>query len=339
MLIKWSFGLTYTNALFIIASGIIAYTTIGGFVAINWLDFFQGMLIFFALLIVPTVTILNIGGIENLIVKTNNINLGFFKLFDDITILGVISLFCWGLGYFGQPHILARFMAVRGIGELPTARRISISWMSLSMFGAVMTGWAGYIFFIEKPLAKPETVFIALSYLLFNPWITGILLSAVLSAILSTVAAQILMASSIFTEDFYSGSINKILVNRIVTVIIVVIACFLALDPNLTVMQSVAFPWCGLGASFGPIILFSLYWRRTTLKAAIAGILVGAITVILFEIFVTNSNWVEASGILVGFSLLPAFILSSIVIIIVSLSDAKSALELQPEFDKMLDRL
>lgn len=319
ILIKLIFDIDYTTALLLSSSVIVIYTVIGGFLAVNWIDFFQGSLMLVSLLIVPIVSIYSLGGIENIISDFVQNTPNSLNFFNEVTILGVLSLFSWGLGYFGQPHINVRFMAIRSTKELPIARRLCMSWMLLSLVGAVATGLVGASYFRTSPLEQSDTVFIALSNALFNPWVAGILLSAILSAVMSTVSAQVLMTSSIIIEDFYHGLIRKkssdfeyLVVSRIIVIIISCIAIYLASDPNRTIMQSVAIAWSGLGASFGPVLISTLYYKKMNKQATIAGILTGAITVLLWEFFV------DIPGALPGLEMFPGFVLSFIVIYIFS---------------------
>lgn len=320
-----TFNINYLPALFISAGVVVLYTTIGGFLAVSWIDFFQGSLMFVSLLVVPAVGFMNINGVGHTLGQIIASKPDFLNVFHDITFLGIVSLFAWGLGYFGQPHINLRFMAIRSVKELPLARRLCMSWMTLSLFGAVLTGLVG--FFLYHPIDKGEqdTVFILLSRNLFNPWVTGILLSAILSAIMSNVSAQILMSASILVEDFYRGIFRKhasnkecLWVGRLFLLLMAGIAISIATLPKATIFKLVGFAWSGLGASFGPAMLFSLYWRRMTRAGAIAGVLVGCLGVIAWGYFINIGGRLSCSGILPGFEILPSFILSSIAIIFVS---------------------
>ncbi len=346
VLIEIIFGLSYQASLYISAIVIIIYTAIGGFLAINRVDFFQGTLMFFALLVVPCVTFIDLGGVAKTISALDVINSKLLNVFSNVKILGIISFAAWGLGYFGQLHILSRFMAIKSIKELPIAKRICMSWMVISLMCAVVVGLVGIKYYISNPLANHETIFIALSRDLFNPWITGILLSAILSAIMSTVSAQILMSGSIIVEDFYRALFRKngsskeyLLAGRIAVPAIAFVAVFLASDPDLTVLDSVGLAWSGLGASFGPIILFSLFWKNTTKQGAIAGITIGAVTVIMWEVILKKyvGGFFAHPDLITGFSLLPAYILSSASIIIVSKLTAKKSdfTLIHNEFEKM----
>jgi sodium/proline symporter len=335
-------GVEYLPALFITASVIVTYTAIGGFLAVSWIDFFQGTLMFLALLVVPIVTCMNMGGLTETIETINTNSPVHLNMFDNITFLGLLSLFAWGLGYFGQLHINTRFMAIRSIRELPLARFICINWMTLALGGAVATGLFGFVFFNNQPLERQDTVFIVLAQRLFNPWIAGILLSAVISAVMSTVSAQILMSSSILVEDFYHGLFRKnasdkenLWASRIILLGVASVAISIAASPNRTIMQAVGFAWSGLGSAFGPTLLFSLFWRRMTRVAAICGIITGGGMVLLWGILAyAMGDAFTNPDILPGFEMLPGFITSCIVIYVVALRTPMPSAEVLAEFDK-----
>lgn len=319
MLFKLLFGISYHQGLLIGWLVIVLYSTIGGFLAVSWIDFLQGSLMFVALLVVPAYTAHHLGSWVDVyhIVQQHSVTLTQFTY--DIHSLSLLSLLAWGLGYFGQPHILVRFMAIRDPDELSSARWICMSWMSLALLGAVLTGFSAIAFFTQTPLAKPESAFLELAKALFNPWITGVLLAAVLSAIMSTIAAQLLAAGSAAAVDYYawirtraSGK-EMMVVARVSVLIISGIAAYLSLNPETTILNLVAYAWSGIGAAFGPLILISLYWPRMTRLSALVGMLVGAIAVIIW------SKLAFLGGIFELYSLLPGFILSSIAIIITSL--------------------
>lgn len=345
LLIQHTFnGVDYMTALLITAGIIVTYTAIGGFLAVSWIDFFQGSLMFLALLIVPIVTCINLGGMDNSVQQISNIRSEHLDIFSDVTTLGLLSLFAWGLGYFGQLHINTRFMAIRSVKELPLARFICMSWMSLALAGAVATGLLGFAFFNSQPLAKPDTVFIVLSQQLFNPWITGMLLAAVISAVMSNASAQILMSSSILVEDFYHGMFRKnasdkenLWASRTIVLAVALIAVTIAANSGRSIMESVGFAWAGLGSAFGPVLLFSLFWRRTTRIAAVSGIITGALVVLLWGVL----TWIYGDSfkhpdIKYGFEMLPGFISSCIVIVLVSLYSKPPSQEIISEFDKTM---
>ena len=236
-----------------------------------------------------------------------------------MTFISFVSLIAWGLGYVGQPHILARFMATENPLKLVTARRIAMGWMLIVLFGSVLTGLAGIAYFSGQPLNNPETVFIALSQNLFNPWIAGIITAAILSAIMSTVDSQLLVSSSVISEDFYrvfvrpNASEKELLtVSRAAVIGIALFALLIASDRDSRVLDLVSYAWAGFGASFGPVVVFSLFWRKMTARSAIAGMLLGAVTVVfwsnmsggIFDLYEIVPGFVFGSIAIVGFSLL-----------------------------------
>lgn len=344
LLIQHTFvGVEYIPALLISSAVIVTYTAIGGFLAVSWVDFFQGTLMFVALLVVPVVTCFSMGGIDTSIEQMATISPQHLNAFENLTFLGLVSLFAWGLGYFGQLHINTRFMAIRSIRELPVARMICMNWMTLALMGAVATGLFGYIFYHSAPLAKPDTVFIVLSQQLFNPWIAGILLSAVTSAIMSTVSSQILMSASILVEDFYHGLFRKqasdrenLWASRIILLLVASIAIAIAASPHSSIFEAVGFAWSGLGASFGPVLIFSLFWRRMTRQAAICGILSGTALVLLWGAVLKHLGVFVSPDILPGFEMVPGFIGSCIVIVIVALRSTPPSAAVLAEFDQTL---
>lgn len=342
ILLQSIFAIDYFTSLLIVALSIVLYTAIGGFLAVSWVDCFQGILIFVSLITVPVIAIVFLGGYQNTIYEINNFNADFLSPLANVKPLTLLSLAAWGLGYFGQPHILARFMAIRNHKELGIASRICISWMSLSLGGAVLTGLVGVVFFLSQPLEKPATVFIMLAQNLFKPWLAGIFISAVLSAIMSAVSSQILMSASILVEDFYRGYFRKnasnteyVWAGRVLLVVVASIAIILASNQHATIFQAVGFAWSGLGASFGPVTLFSLYWSRTNKYGAIAGVLTGAIMVLLWGMLSKYCSLLSHPDLFAGIEILPAFVVSSLSIIIVSLMTSKPSNKVIDSFNKM----
>lgn len=319
ILFEQVFSLDYHWALIIGAASILSYTAIGGFLGVCWTDTVQGIMMLLALLIVPAIAISSMGGWDaTLSVTVPVAPPGTFDAFHDTTIAGAFSLMAWGLGYFGQPHILARFMAIRDPRDMPEAQMIGMTWMVLALYGAVATGIAGIGYFASAPLDNPETVFLALSQALFSPWLASILLAAVLAAIMSTVSSQLLVSSSVIAEDFWKRLLRPeaeakelLRVGRFSVVVISLVAFVLALDRDSTVLSLVAYAWAGFGAAFGPVVVFSLFWFRMTRDGALAGMLTGAVTVIV---------WKQLSGGLFEvYEILPGFILASAAIMLVSL--------------------
>lgn len=326
-LFESTFGLSYDWAMLAGAGATIAYTFIGGFLAVSWTDTIQASLMMFALILTPIMVMVNAGGFTDALANIQSLNPDYTNIFAHMDLIAIISLLGWGLGYFGQPHILARFMAADSHEVMKNARRISMTWMILCLAGAITVGFFGIAFFANNPnLAylidngKHERIFIELSKLLFNPWIAGILLAAILAAVMSTLSCQLLVCSSALTEDFYRAFIRPkakqrelVWVGRIMVLLVSVIAILLAINPNNSVLDLVSHAWAGFGAAFGPIVVFSVFWARMTRNGALAGMITGAITVLLW----INFNWFEL------YSLIPGFLFASIAIIIFSLLDKK----------------
>lgn len=349
LLFEASFGMTYTQALWIGALVIISYTFLGGFLAVSWTDFFQGLLMFLALVIVPIRAISEIGGWSETVNAVGAIDATYLDAFQGATVIGVVSLLAWGLGYFGQPHIVTRFMAVKSVKEIPKARAIGMTWMILALFGAIFTGFVGIAYFSAngpggQPLADGahETVFILFTYLLFDPWVSGFLLAAILAAIMSTIDSQLLVSSSALAEDLYKGFIRKdasekelVFVGRIGVVVIALVAIMLAYNPNSSVLDLVGYAWAGFGAAFGPVLILALFWKRMTRNGALVGMITGGVTVIVWAELDTWFNLsAEQFPILGLYEIIPGFLLAFIAIMVVSLLDKEPSKEIQEEFDR-----
>ncbi|ABR74278.1 sodium:proline symporter [Actinobacillus succinogenes] len=340
------FSVNYHTALWYGALATVIYTFIGGFLAVSWTDTIQATLMIFALILTPVFIIINIGGLDAFTFTIAQAELAankdFTDLFTGTTPLGLFSLAAWGLGYFGQPHILARFMAAYSAKSLNKARRISMTWMILCLLGAIGIGFFGIAYFHANPEvaatvnAEHEQVFIELSKLLFNPWIAGILLSAILAAVMSTLSCQLLIASSAITEDFYKGFIRPgasdkelVWLGRIMVLTIAGLAIWIAQDENNKVLKLVEFAWAGFGSAFGPVVLLSLFWKRMTSSGAMAGMLVGAVIVFGWK------HWVPADSIWHGvYEMIPAFGLASLSVIIVSLLSPKPERQIEETFNR-----
>lgn len=317
-LFEATFGLDYTLALWIGGIVIISYTFLGGFMAVSWTDFFQGIMMFCALLLVPVVAVVSIGGWQETTSQVGAINASFNDIMSGMTVFGIVSLMAWGLGYFGQPHILARFMAIRSPEEVPLARMIGIGWMVFSLFGAIFVGYVGIAYFADDPLENSETVFITLVNLLMHPWVAGILLAAILAAVMSTVDSQLLVSSSAVAQDFYKPFLRPrasdqelVWVGRGAVIAIALFALYIASNPDSRVLELVSYAWGGFGAAFGPVIILSLFWRNMTRNGAIAGIVVGALTVVIWKQL--------EGGVFDMYEILPGFILCTIAVVLVSL--------------------
>ncbi|WP_162166492.1 sodium/proline symporter PutP [Campylobacter fetus] len=319
-LFETTFGFAYENALTTGTLIIVIYTFLGGYKAVCWTDLVQGLLMMSALIIVPIAMIYHIGGFGEAINIIENIKPGALLMNEGIGVLGLISTLAWGLGYFGQPHILVRFMSIRSVKDIPTATFIGISWMVISLIGACLIGVVGiaYVYKFNLSLSDPEKIFIVMSQLLFNPWISGILLSAILAAIMSTASSQLLVSSSTIAEDFYRRIFNKTAssktvmnLGRVGVLIVALVAFIISTDKNSSILSIVAYAWAGFGASFGSVMLFSLFWSNMTRLGAIAGMIVGAITVVVYKNFLSAYLYI--------YEIVPGFIFASLAIIVVSL--------------------
>ncbi|MEP6907109.1 MAG: sodium/proline symporter PutP [Pseudoxanthomonas sp.] len=315
------FGLPYAQAMFWGAAVTIAYTFIGGFLAVSWTDTVQATLMIFALLLVPIFTVIGVGGLTPAMALIQQADPARLEWVGKGGVIAIISSMAWGLGYFGQPHVLARFMAADSLATIPRARRIGMSWMVLCLAGAMATGFLGIAWFAAHPEvagpvnANPERVFVALSELLFNPWVAGVLLSAILAAVMSTLSAQLLVSSSALTEDFYRGFLRPkagqselVWFGRAMVLMVALLAVWIARDPDSRVLGLVSYAWAGFGAAFGPVVLLSLFWKRMTRNGALAGMVVGAVTVVL---------WKQTGSAL--YEIVPGFFAATAAIIVVSL--------------------
>ncbi|SLL15486.1 Sodium/proline symporter [Mycobacteroides abscessus subsp. abscessus] len=335
-LFESSFNTDYKVGLFITAGVVVAYTLFGGFLAVSMTDFVQGVIMFIALILVPVVAFTDIGGVQNTFQEIKNVDPSLLDFFKGTSFLGIISLLAWGLGYFGQPHIIVRFMAIGSIKQLKTARRIGMSWMIVSIIGAMLTGLIGIAYYSMhgQELADPETIFIGFSTILFHPLITGFLLAAILAAIMSTISSQLLVTASSLTEDFYKTFLRRdasdkelVLIGRITVLIVALIGISLSINPNDTILGLVGYAWAGFGSAFGPVILLSLHWKRMTKWGALTGMLVGAITVLIWaNIPVLQETLYE---------MIPGFLLSTITVVLVSLATQKPSKEIEEHYHQM----
>ena len=290
------FGLPYAQALWWGAAATILYTLIGGFLAVSWTDTVQATLMIFALLLTPVIVILSVGGPGETLRVIEQVDPSRLQWIGGGGLVAVVSALAWGLGYFGQPHILARFMAADSLAVIPQARRIGMTWMVLCLLGAIAVGLSGIAWATQHPqqagvLAEnPERVFIVLAEALFNPWVAGVLLSAILAAVMSTLSCQLLVCSSALTEDFYRGFLRPnagprelVWIGRAAVLAVALLAIFIARDPDSRVLGLVSYAWAGFGAAFGPVVLLSLAWGRMTGVGALAGMVAGALTVVLWK--------------------------------------------------------
>lgn len=306
---------------------VLAYTVVGGFLAVSLTDFCQGVIMMLALVIMPAVVLFGSGGggISQASETLAQVDPNFLSLTNGLTIIGFLSAVTWGLGYFGQPHIIVRFMAIRKISEVSKARNIGMSWMGISLIGAVCVGVFGRAYAVRNGLdvEDSETIFIVLADLLFHPLVTGFLFAALLAAVMSTISSQLLVASSSLTEDFYRLFLRKeategetVTVGRISVLLVGVVAAFIARDPNSQVLGLVSNAWAGFGAAFGPLIILSLTWSRMSGTGAVAGLVGGALTVIVWISLGLNSSFLGGPGI---YEIIPGFIVAWLAIYVVSL--------------------
>ncbi|UPT78298.1 sodium/proline symporter PutP [Sulfurovum sp. XGS-02] len=339
-LFEATFNITYSDALLIGSFVIVSYTFLGGYNAVSWTDFIQGILMMLALVITPIVVVSELGGITSAVTAIASLEPSHLNMVSGVSLISVISLLAWGLGYFGQPHILVRFMSIRDENETHKAKTIGMSWMILSIIGSLSVGFFGFAYVAANSidLADSEKIFILLSQLVFNPWIAGFLLAAILAAIMSTIDSQLLVSSSVLTRDVYHAILHKeasdkelVWIGRATVILIAVIAWYLSTDENSSVLKLVSYAWAGFGAAFGPLIILSLYSRNITKFGAIAGMVVGALTVII---------WKELEGgVFEIFELLPGFVFSWIAILLFSRYGAANPDSISEKFDEVQSRL
>lgn len=340
-----TFGWPYMTGLLVVAGFTLLYTVFGGFLGVSLTDVAQGLLMLVALVAVPVIATIQLGGPGEVVslISESDLQAGLDHLsftgggMTTASALIIISGLAWGLGYFGQPHILARHFAIRDHKEAKTARRIGTGWVGISMLGAVLTGLIGVAWFQREgeTLEDPETVFLVLSQILFHPFIAGIILAAVLAAIMSTMSSQLIVSSSALVEDIYGlfkrnpNERTQLWLSRGSVVLVSVIAILIAQDPEATVLDLVGFAWAGFGAAFGPMILLALYWRRVTAMGALAGMVAGAAVTYIWG---TVPAIKEAINL---YEIVPGVLVNFAVAIVVSLLTAKPAPEIDEEFTRM----
>lgn len=340
------FGMDYTLGLFLTAGVVIAYTLLGGFLAVSMTDFVQGIIMFLALVLVPMVALDVVGGVTPVIDIVAELNPNHLDIFTGTSALGIVSLMAWGLGYFGQPHIIVRFMAIRSVKDFPVARRIGMSWMIVSLIGAVATGFIGiaYIKQTGGELKDPETIFIVMSQALFHPFVTGFLLAALLAAVMSTISSQLLVTSSALVQDFYKTFFNKtasdshlVMMGRISVFLVALVAIVIALDRSSSILGLVSNAWAGFGAAFGPLVLISLYWRRMNQWGALAGMIAGAGTVLVWIYGPFSVNGQNLDQWL--YAMVPGVVMSAVVIVIVSKLTAAPKVAITEQFEQMCKQM
>ena len=315
-------GVTLTLAV------VLVYTVIGGFLAVSLTDFVQGVIMMVALIIMPLVVLYGEGGggLAQATQTLSTLGPNYLSWFSGLSIVGFLSAVAWGLGYFGQPHIIVRFMAIRSLSEIPKARNIGMSWMVISLIGALSLGIFGRAYAMRNGIevADPETIFIVLADLLFHPLVTGFLFAALLAAVMSTISSQLLVASSSLTEDFYRLFLRKqasekeaVQVGRVCVLLVGVVAAVIAWDPTSKILGLVSHAWAGFGAAFGPLIVLSLTWNRMTGTGAVAGLVVGAVTVMAWIALGWDANFMGGAGV---YEIIPGFAAAWAAIVFVSLA-------------------
>ena len=339
-LFESAFSFDYQTGLLLTSSVVVLYTFLGGFLAVSLTDFVQGTIMVLALVLVPVVVFTKLGGVQPVFETIRLSDPKYLSFFEGTTAIGIFSLLAWGLGYFGQPHILVRFMAIDNVKQLKSARRIGISWMVLTVGGAMLVGLVGiaYTESLNLSIKDPETIFIYFSQTLFHPLIAGFLLAAILAAVMSTISSQLLVTSSSVTEDFYKAFLRRgassrelLLVSRLSVFFVAIVSVLLSLSPNESILDLVGHAWAGFGSAFGPLIILSLLWRPTNKYGAITGMVTGGLTVLIWTYF--DHSYKEM------YSMIPGFILSFVSIIIVSKMTRPPGEVVLQEFDEVKKEL
>ncbi len=356
------FDLPYIPMMILGAVFVLMYTLIGGFLAESVSDFMQAIVMIIALSVVVIVGTVTAGGLDAVIENANNIP-GFFEFFGIATpdtvdgvqqvvngkpswagageygFITILSTTAWGLGYFGMPQVLLRFMAIRNEKELPRSRRIATVWVVISLAIAVFIGVVGRTLYPTELLTSSasENIFILLSTKLLPPLLAGFVMAGILAATISSSDSYLLIAASSFAKNIYQGILNKkasdknvMWLSRLTLLIIALIAILISLDENSVIFTIVSFAWAGFGATFGPLMLFSLFWKRITRWGAVAGMLSGGGMVFIWKLLIR-----PLGGIWNIYELLPAFIFSCICIVVVSLLTKVPSKEIQQEFDEV----
>ncbi|WP_344819884.1 sodium/proline symporter PutP [Microbacterium soli] len=333
-----SFNGNYVVGMLLVSGVTLLYTLFGGFLGASLTDVVQGIMLCIAVLVVPVAAVIAVGGWGETMSLISSLDASHFDWLGgtgltSVTLIGILSGLAWGLGYFGQPHIIVRFMALRTPQAAKSARRIGVTWQVLSLGGAVFGGLVG-VAFIQKEgitLGDPETILLVMSQTLLHPLVAGLVLAAVLAAIMSTFSSQLIVCSSALVEDLYKvlkktppDEKRLVVLGRLCVLGVAIVAMLLAITPNDSILGLVGFAWAGFGASFGPLVLLSLYWRKLTNWGALAGMVVGAVTVFVWAAF--EGGWFEL------YELLPGFVLALITAVIVSLATYKPNAEIEREF-------
>jgi len=341
LLFESTFGIAFHNAVIVGGLIIVAYTFLGGFLAVCWTDLLQGALMVLAIVIVPLLTYHKAGGIEAIskAMELKNISPALLPEAGTlpVAICMIISSMAWGLGYFGQPHILVRFMSIKSVDKLGKSMAIAITWVFLSLGGAVIVGFIGIAMYDNLGDGQHEKVFIYMIRDLFNPWFGGILLAAIFSAIMSTIDSQLLVSSSALSEDFYLKAIRKkasekeiVWVGRGCVILTSIVALMIALIWDATVLEIVAFAWAGLGAAFGPLVLFALFSRRTSRQSALAGMVTGTVVLILWKLIGLSDGIYE---------IVPGFAANCLTILMVNFVIGQKDESVLEEFDEVVTEI
>lgn len=334
----------YLTGMLIVGAVTVAYTFFGGFLAVSYTDAVQGLLMLSALLVVPIMAVVSLSNpIEVFSFAADHAygpwesgNPTYFSLFAGVSVATIIGNIAWGLGYFGQPHILVRFMALRSPAEAKQGRFWGVAWVVIAMAGAVATAMIATVYFQQTPgtsitdQVNYETIFLDLARVLFHPLIVGIVLTAVLAAIMSTMSSQLLVVSSSLIEDlakiFVRGGISEraqMNLARIAVLGVAIVAAALAVVPNDSILGLVGFAWAGFGSAFGPVVIASLYWRRLTATGALAGMVAGAVVSVWWSLTLGD----------VLYEMIPGVLAASIVMIVVSLTTKQPAQDVVEDFD------
>ncbi|GAA4895381.1 sodium/proline symporter PutP [Streptomonospora salina] len=340
------FDMPGDTAIIIGVSIVVLYTFLGGFLAVSLTDVLQAVMMWIALLIVPIVGIVAIRGDTGRETGSFAEILGGVEgsLGDALAPMVIISGLAWGIGYLGQPHILARFMGIRSAADVRRAGTVSVTWAVSAMAMALVLGFTGAVYF-QAPLDDPEQVFAQLIQALLSPWVAGLLLAAILAAVMSTADSQLLVGASAVTEDgfrlFLRGRMSAMALvwtSRAAVIVIAILAATIALSGNDTIMDLVSYAWAGFGAGFGPVILYSLYWRRMNRASALAGMIGGGATAILWDVFDTDGislGPIAFDALGTGlYAMVPA-VLVSVVCIVVFQRFGRATPEMEADFDRV----
>ena len=354
------FPISYSTALWIGAAVVVSYTLLGGYMAVCWTDFIQGSLMFVAIVLVPAIVICDAGGFAATVDSLNEINPFLQSLFTNastgkaVGFIGLASCMAWGLGYCGMPHILVRFMSINNPAEVKGSRRLAMTWVAISLGAATVIGLVFHLFLKQRGLTladvgnDPEKCFMVMINSIFSNGFAarvfaGVLLSAILAAIMSTADSQLLVSASSFTNDIYrrvkksASNRELVMISRLAVAAVALVAAFMSMNQESdffkAVMKMVSFAWGGFGAAFGPLILLALFWRRVNLAGAVSGMVVGTATCFVWKFVL--SGYAADYPIFGLYELAPGFALSFAVTVVVSLLTARPSAEMLAEFDRV----